>query len=68
MAARLRPASSRLRREAAPVAEDQELAPRGFARCKPPALSVRSVISAPPPFRRLHCGGQKPPNSLRKPI
>ena len=43
------------------------IAPRGFARCKPPALSVRSVISAPPPFRRLHCGEQKQPNSLRKP-
>ena len=43
------------------------LAPRGCARCKASAVSVRSVISAPPPFRRLHCGGQKQPNSLRKP-
>ena len=29
------------------------IAPRGSARCKPPALSVRSVISAPPPLRAL---------------
>jgi len=25
---------------------------------------VRSAISAPPPFRKLHCSGQKQPNSL----
>ena len=43
------------------------VAPRGYARCKAPELSVRSVISAPPPFRKLHCGGQKQPDSLRKP-
>jgi len=30
-------------------------------------IAVRSAISAPPPFRKLHCGGQKPPNSLRGP-
>jgi hypothetical protein len=27
---------------------------------------VRSAISAPPPFRKLHCSGQKQPNSLVK--
>ena len=55
MAARLRPAKkSALRREAPPVAEVG-------------AISVRSAISAPPPFRKLHCSGQKPPNSLVKP-
>jgi len=31
------------------------------------AITVRSAISAPPPFRKLHCSGQKPPNSLVKP-
>jgi hypothetical protein len=31
------------------------------------AITVRSAISAPPPFRKLHCGGQKQPNSLVKP-
>ena len=43
-----------LRREAPPVAEDA-------------AITVRSAISAPPPFRKLHCSGQKQPNSLVKP-
>ena len=43
--------TSALRREAPPVAEDA-------------AITVRSAISAPPPFRKLHCSGQKPPNSL----
>ena len=46
--------ASALRREAPPVAEDG-------------AITVRSAISAPPPFRRLHCSGQKQPNSLVKP-
>jgi hypothetical protein len=67
MAARLRPAKTSaiareashgqdtaLRREAPPVAEDV-------------ALTVRSAISAPPSFRKLHCSGQKQPNSLIKP-
>jgi hypothetical protein len=58
--------ASAIRREATPVAEDKAIAPRGFARCKTPALTVRSAISAPPPFRRLHCSGQKQPNSLVK--
>ena len=31
------------------------------------AITVRSAISAPPPFRKLHCSGQKQPNSLLKP-
>jgi hypothetical protein len=31
------------------------------------AITVRSAISAPPPFRKLHCSGQKQPNSLVKP-
>src|SRR5665213_1062206 len=43
-----------LRREAPPVAEDA-------------AITVRSAISAPPPFRKLHCSGRKQPNSLVKP-
>ena len=43
------------------------IAPRGYARCKPATIIVRSVISAPPPLRWLHCGGQKQPNSLAKP-
>src|ERR1035437_1736812 len=43
--------TSALRREAPPVAEDA-------------AITVRSAISAPPPFRKLHCSGQKQPNSL----
>jgi len=46
--------TSALRREAPPVAEDA-------------AITVRSAISAPPPFRRLHCSGQKQPNSLVNP-
>jgi len=55
MAARLRPAkTSAIRREAPPIAEDV-------------AKAVRSAISAPPPLRKLHCGGQKQPNSLIKP-
>lgn len=55
MAARLRPAkTSAIRREAPPVAEDG-------------GITVRSAISAPPPFRRLHCSGQKQPNSLVEP-
>src|ERR1017187_3272618 len=45
--------TSALRREAPPVAEDAE-------------ITVRSDISAPPPFRKLHCSGQKQPNSLVK--
>src|ERR1035441_3282785 len=45
--------TSALRREAPPVAEDA-------------AITVRSAISAPPPFRKLHCSGQKQPNSLVK--
>ena len=51
----VRPKTSALRREAPPVAEDV-------------AVTVRSAISAPPPFRKLHCSGQKQPNSLVKPI
>jgi len=34
---------------------------------KTAALTVRSAISAPPPFRKLHCGGQKQPTSLTRP-
>ena len=33
---------------------------------KTPEITVRSAISAPPPFRKLHCSGQKQPNSLEK--
>src|ERR1035438_920401 len=33
---------------------------------KTPEITVRSAISAPPPFRKLHCSGQKQPNSLVK--
>ncbi len=33
---------------------------------KTAAIVARSAISAPPPFRRLHCSGQKRPNSLCK--
>ena len=47
----VRPKTSAIRREAPPVAEDG-------------ALTVRSAISAPPSFRRLHCGGRKQPTSL----
>ena len=43
------------------------IAPRGFARCKTSAITVRSAISAPPLFRKLHCGGRKQPNSLVRP-
>ena len=43
------------------------IAPRGFARCKAAAITVRSAISAPPSFRKLHCGGRKQPNSLVRP-
>jgi hypothetical protein len=46
--------TSALRREAPPVAEDV-------------AITVRSAISAPPSFRKLHCSGQKQPNSLVEP-
>ena|ERR1039458_7372821 len=35
---------------------------------KTPEITVRSAISAPPSFRKLHCGGQKQPNSLVKQI
>jgi len=38
-----------IRREASPVAGDKALAPRGFARCKTPALTVSTAI-----FRPLH--------------
>ena len=50
------------------------IAPRGYARCKPPELSVRSVISAPPPLRtliaadrnnRTHCENQFGPRPRR---
>ena len=49
----------------------QAIWPRGFARpgrcmLRLP-ITVRSVISAPPPFRKLHCVRQKRPNSLDKP-
>ena len=41
-----------IRREAPPVAEDKAIAPRGFARCKTPALTVSTAI-----FRPLHFAG-----------
>src|SRR5207245_2769459 len=69
-AARLRPAQwvqarLPLRREAPPVAEDKALA-RDASHGQDAALTVRSAISAPTPFRKLHCCGQKRPNSLIK--
>ena len=67
MAARLRPAKTTAIARDASHGQDTAIAPRGFARCKTPALTVRSAISAPPPFRKLHCSGQKQPNSLVKP-
>ena len=57
-----------IRREAPPVAEDKAIAPRGFARCKTPALTVSTAI-----FRPLHFAGapfrrsERWPTSLIKP-
>ena len=68
MAARLRPARTAIRREASPVAEEKAIAPRGFARCKTPALTVSTAI-----FRPLHFAGatfrrsERWPTSLIKP-
>jgi hypothetical protein len=39
-------------RKASPVAEDKAIAPRGFARCKTPSLTVSTAI-----FRPLHFAG-----------
>jgi hypothetical protein len=61
----------------APHGQDTAIWPRDSVRPRqaivreaPPgqdmAITVRSAISAPPPFRKLHCSGQKQPNSLVK--
>ena len=76
-AARLRPAKkSKLARDAA-HGQDIGITARGSAcrrrqsnstaRLRPvqdAEITVRSAISAPPPFRKLHCSGQRQPNSL----
>ena len=80
MAARLRPAKKSAIARDASHGQDIGITARGSAcrrrqsnstaRLRPvqdAAITVRSAISAPPPFRKLHCSGQKPPNSLVKP-
>ena len=60
--------------------QEIRISPRCFARARhrhygarlrlsprTPAVIVRSAISAPPSFRKLHCGGRKQPNSLINP-
>ena len=67
MAARLRPArTSAIRREALPVAEDEN---NSTARLRPvQATSIIREIGhfCPASIAHAHCGGQKQPNSLRK--